>query len=286
MKNEKKYVISLINKSAIKPDKSCSRNIFLIDDVYGSNDLNDIAQKCLEYHVAPGLFQGYHKTQDNFHSSYWLGFDFDNGTSVESIQDCLSNTQYQFMILASKNHMKDKRGQGIKPRFHVFIPLSNPITNRDMVKEVSELFAKRKNWLNKLDTQCFEAARYYYLHSEILCVKQHDRALFDPTNLMSIAEDNIRLRNKKHLIKSKLQKFQHTYSDDEEFKMDLFIKTHTDLCNRLSTPNDRHNATTVLCGKIKRMGFGVNEAMAVFDRCYSGNDRNHHIRTINKLMNK
>ena len=54
----------------------------------------------------------------------------------------LSKFSYRYIILASKNHNRDKGdGNGIIERFHVFIPVSIPITDQTFYKSCIKSFS-------------------------------------------------------------------------------------------------------------------------------------------------
>ncbi len=81
-----------------------------------------------QFHICCGVFNDNKRCKSSFHSIGFLQFDFDSGTTVESVVNALGS--FDAVISASKNHLRDKGdGKGVIPRFHLFLPLVKPITD-------------------------------------------------------------------------------------------------------------------------------------------------------------
>lgn len=155
--------ISIILDQNVTNDKV--GNLSLVNNVVKVKDLEFFAKVCLKYHICCGTFFNNKRKLEDFKEIWFLQYDFDNGTNVDTVIEKLSG--YNFVIMASKNHLKEKNdGKGIIPRFHVFIPLQTPITDEEYYKHIIKKYAKK--WNFNIDKQSIDATRYFYKHSAFL----------------------------------------------------------------------------------------------------------------------
>ena len=93
------------------------------------------AKSFFRYDHTPISFKGGHCHGDNFAYATAIPFDIDNSHSDNPIdwfsQDDIMATLKQlginFWICASRNHLISKEGKAPRPKFHVYLPLSNPL---------------------------------------------------------------------------------------------------------------------------------------------------------------
>ena len=123
---------------------------------------------CITSHCwSPIVFKGGHRLQNNFIKSKYIGLDFDGDERELTIEQAIENVfcDLKCFIGPTKSHRKEKNGK-IADRFRVLIELEDYITDirtyRYMVKHLSEFYGS--------DTQCKDAARFFYPCSEIVAV--------------------------------------------------------------------------------------------------------------------
>lgn len=180
-------------------------------------DLDTFAKICLKYHICCGLFFHNKRNLEDFREIWFLQFDFDTGTTYESVIDKIQ--KYNMVVMASKNHMVNKEdGKGPIPRFHVFLPLAKPITNPEYYHYLIKKMAK--DWDIDIDPQATDATRYMFKHSRLL-FKRESEWNFDPTHYemgwkafkMREEQDNI---EKTALLKEENKKYSVSFQDRME----------------------------------------------------------------------
>lgn len=178
-------------------------------------DLDMFAKICLKYHICCGLFFHNKRNLKDFREIWFLQFDFDNGTSYESIVEKLK--KYNIVIMASKNHLIDKGdGKGIIPRFHVFLPLAKPIIDAEYYHYLIKKMAK--DWDIGIDTQATDATRYMFKHSQVLFKQDDADWNFDPTHYEMgwksyKMREEIQNNEKTEILKKENKKYQVSFQD-------------------------------------------------------------------------
>jgi hypothetical protein len=159
--------ISLIHDCRINDDKSGI--ISHVDDIVPIADVEELAFVLTKHHITPATFKDKKRCKLNFDQIQFIHLDFDNGTTPESIANKLID--YQFVMAGSKNHLKDKGdGNGIIPRFHVFIPIDKPIFSPEEYAS-GWLDFVRIYGVDSGDIIGKDACRYYFRHSCIIQTK-------------------------------------------------------------------------------------------------------------------
>jgi len=139
-----------------------------VSTITSAHSLEEFGAIACQFHITPAIFRDNIRKKDCLQSIEFLCYDFDSGVKSQDIADILTQRNYPFIILASKNHLRDKGdGKGIIERFHVFIPVSEVITIPSLYKSVISSFARFVK-MTGFDTQCTDSTRYFYKHREIL----------------------------------------------------------------------------------------------------------------------
>lgn len=155
--------ISIINDENVNTDKAGC--LGLVSNIVDLADLKQFVKCGLQHHICCGIFNSNVRRLDNFQKIWFLQYDFDNGTSVEYVINELK--EYNIIVMASKNHMKDKGdGKGEIPRFHVFLPLKTPITDCNFYSFVIKHIAEK--YKIAIDRKAVDSTRYFYKHSKFL----------------------------------------------------------------------------------------------------------------------
>lgn len=136
--------------------------MFNEDSIYFSN-LHTATNIC---NHSTTIWEGGYRKSINFKSAGALTLDFDGNKSMEEMKDHFCNTKNVY-IATSKSHQKPNKvnddGSCVKiitpaDYFHVYIGLSEPITDLDTYKTVMS------NLINKYgaDPACKDGARFFY----------------------------------------------------------------------------------------------------------------------------
>lgn len=200
--------ISTILEENVKDNKG--GNLGQVSEVIDILGLKQFAKIALEKHICCGLFKDNIRKLDNFQNIWFLQYDFDNGTDIKSVINIFS--QYNMVILASKNHMVDKNdGRGIIPRFHLFLPLSTPITDYNFYSFLIKYLANENHI--KIDRKAVDATRYFYKHTKLLYGKStgknldwtiyktnYECALLKEKEQNDVKENYLKIQNEKYNI--------------------------------------------------------------------------------------
>lgn len=277
------------NKDMFDTERKC---YFLTGEVMSGN-LHELSEIMLNFGIVPGICETVenkvYRSKECFQKSHFLSYDFDNkkGETVypRDIITLLENENLNYIIAASQNHNKPKKDEGVKPRFHVFIPLKREIVSSETYSELWMMF-KEKTGFRDEDKGAKDCCRFFAKHSEILKVQMFNEDL-DTTGLMRELYVKKQQEKFKSKAKERLRELQHPFFENEgSFKTQLFIETHIELLNGLSTEGERHNSVCSLCGKVKRMGGTEEHVINLFQEYYSGKDPEKHLKTIQKLFSK
>ena len=121
--------------------------------------------EAVQYDHVSGVFRNDERSNDNFTAADCLMMDCDNDHSdnpadwltPESLQTRMPGVM--FAVIYSKSHMKDKKDRTARPRFHVYYPLSEEITDSGHVARLKEgLLAI----VPEFDRNAKDAARFFY----------------------------------------------------------------------------------------------------------------------------
>lgn len=172
--------ISIINKELVNDNKGgilshVSKTISFDDEKM----FKIFPELLTNYHVSFSTFRENRKNKEHFIQTSFLLYDYDDGTKSETIHENLIDVSH--FIFGSKNHLKDKEdGKGIVERFHVIIPISEPITNIDLYKYIWKDMESCKLKI-KCDKSSKDVTRYYFKHSMMLY--GHCSEIMDVTHL-------------------------------------------------------------------------------------------------------
>lgn len=170
---------SILNDKYINDDKAGSP-VYIEAEAMADN-LSDMINGLQSYHIAVALFRHGYRCGKDWLSNDFLALDFDNGTLSKDIHYKLCELDINHLIMASKNHLKDKNdGLGIVERFHVFIPFDRPITDPNLYSFIGIKFPQFLGWKTDQSTTK-DKTRYFYKHRECLFISEHRNNLeLDP----------------------------------------------------------------------------------------------------------
>ncbi len=247
--------------SLIYPDRvSESKGGFLshVDDVAEFDTLDEFAEIALGTHIAPGVFIENRKKQDCLQGIQFLCFDFDDGTiTAEEVHNQLMH-KVNHVILGSKNHLKDKGdGRGIIERFHVFIPTDKPIATPELYRYIYDKVSAFYRW--DIDTNCKDAARYFYQHSQSLYVYDKSTPL---TLGRFIVLQSLEEKTKKY-VNQVFSSYDITTLAIIRFKNTKRYREMVGGC--LRSDGNRYALSSSIIGVMKKCGLSQTEALALFD---------------------
>ena len=142
-----------------------------IKQIWDCDNLIELSEICCSNHITIARFNNFYRHSNNWISNDYLAVDFDDGTLYDDIHNQLVKRSINHLILASKNHERDKGdGNGILQRFHVFMPFNESVTgNPKLYSFIAVSFCKEMDWKADLPTTK-DKTRYFWKHREILKV--------------------------------------------------------------------------------------------------------------------
>lgn len=264
--------ISIIFDGRVNSDKKLSGNTVSCECEV--NDLKEFAEVAMKHHICMATFENLIKRNDKVEQIQLLGIDFDDGTlSADIHEQC--KTIANHIILASKNHNKEKHGNDICERFHLFIPLDAPLTNPKKYTDLFLWLCKIHRW--KADEGCKDASRYYYKHSQILYSWNNSIDL--PAELYLYNKSAYELKEQKRILRAQRKKLDNKYfvekglyanvgSPLENFKRTYAYKHLVN--GDLQNDGERYNLSSRIIGVANTVGLDHNTLMGLFDEyvCY------------------
>lgn len=257
--------ISILDETYIKPDKG-GYPVY-IKGVIDINSLEELAFVCQSEHIAISTFDNNYRCGDNWISSDFLSIDFDDGkVSALELHEFLKFIKLNHVIIASKNHLKDKGdGAGVIERFHVFIPFSKTIKDdvtlyRYIAQDFIKRFKRRGWFVDEGVTK--DKCRYYFKHRETLFLYENnneanniDIALLT-TNKTSFDNLTRRLelkeKNKRPVDQNSIETFRKTNA----------YKTLVSDMNG----DGRYYKSNSIIGTMIKCGLNKYDALALFDQ--------------------
>jgi len=175
----------------------------------------------ITHHIAPATFRDNLKTLSHFEQTELLCFDFDSGKhKSEDIHKTLGELNH--VILASKNHLKDKNdGKGIIERYHVFVPVDEAITDYTLYRYTIKKIGELAKW--DIDNTCKDASHYYFKHSIQLYIKTEGKNMEIQRFIEHKAKDDAREMHLKKLKSLEAQSSKYKLSDAISY-VDKYLK--------------------------------------------------------------
>lgn len=93
-----------------------------------------------------------------------LVLDIDKGASIEEACDTLDEVSLRYIIAPTKNHQKPKSGSEARDRYRVLIPVNGAFATPTEYRMNAMLIGKHL----KADSQCYDAAHFYWPSTRIL----------------------------------------------------------------------------------------------------------------------
>jgi len=101
-----------------------------------------VALDFFRYDHTPICFKDSRSHGKNFKYAWAIPFDIDNSHSdnpedwitPEAIQEKLEQLDINYWMCASRNHLLPKDGKAPRPKFHVYLPLSQPLCDSEKFK--------------------------------------------------------------------------------------------------------------------------------------------------------
>ena len=130
-----------------------------IQDAFDFDEVKTVDHVCCEY-------KDNYRANENFISTDWLYGDINNSHSenpadwltVEGFQEKFK--EFDYYLLTSRNHMKEKDGKAPRPRFHVYFPLRKPILKAKQLSWYLGLLIRK--FAPYFDSRVKDAARFFY----------------------------------------------------------------------------------------------------------------------------
>lgn len=272
-----KTKISIISDDMVLPDKKLVSN--QVSGVMEIESLEEFAYMATHSHIAPATFHhaaynpdwstssknawlsgqtGYWKNLANLEQIQWLCFDFDNGAAPSSCVH-VQLEDINHIILASKSHLLDKNdGNGTVERFHVFIPTTEQITNKEFYKYVCKRFAEKKQW--SVDASVMEASRYFYKHKEQLFIEMDKSAL-----ALFGYRESFDLKTEQHsYCKKRFQGMKWNYDGSCPFNKTEAFRIMAR--GGLASDGNRYYTSSKILGTMIKCGLRLDEVMELFDK--------------------
>jgi hypothetical protein len=138
----------------------------------------EVKELLCKFAYSPHVFSEGKRKQENWEETPGcIIADRDDGKSIAEICELFKN--YQFIIITSRNHLREKDGKPAVERFHLILPLARPIKDPESYKKLAAASV-----FEGFDPTVFECARYFYPSPEDCEVVFHDEGeLFDPEKL-------------------------------------------------------------------------------------------------------
>lgn len=168
--------LSLLNEKCVAYDKG-GYPVF-IDGEAEFDKLSEVIETLQTWHIAISSFSDNYRKGTNWVSTDMLAVDFDDGVKAVDIHAQLMSLGLNHLIIASKNHLKDKNdGKGIVERYHVFIPFNRSVTTDKLLyAHIAQCFTADNKW--KVDLAVTkDKCRYYFKHREMLYCYEDGSAL-------------------------------------------------------------------------------------------------------------
>ena len=156
------------------------------NNLYGTHSviqsMDDLGNAVLWDHCA-GLFKNDRRGNDNLIQADCLLMDIDN-THTDNPEDWVTPDdleqrlpEVEFAIIYSRHHLKEKDGDAPRPKFHVYFPLSEPITKAADIRRLKESL---RVVVPEFDPAAIDAARFFFgvespqggLHEGNMCVDE------------------------------------------------------------------------------------------------------------------
>lgn len=153
----KKFVLAYSNKrgnatNADYPFSTCIHN------------LEELKQFCCFDHVG-ATYKNNHRANKNFIQADMVMMDLDN-THSEKPEDWITPDllhekmpDVPFYVIYSRHHMQEKEGKAPRPKFHVYMPISEPITKYEHLRSMKEAL---RVVVPEFDIGAKDSARFFY----------------------------------------------------------------------------------------------------------------------------
>lgn len=191
-----------------------------------------------------------------------LCFDFDNGL-ITSAQVHQQVKHLNHIIAASKSHLVDKQdGRGAVERFHLFLPLSQPITDVSLYKYICHKVADKNKWQS--DNNVMEASRYFYKHKSILFAEygRADLSVYAYGELYKL--EHRRTDNKRRRMTYTATIGTTPFEKTKAYKMLA--------SGELNGDGDRYSNSNYIIGVMLKCGLNLDDALTYFDKFASYGD--------------
>lgn len=128
------------------------------------HSLEELKQACSFDHVG-AQYKNSHRANKNFIQADMVMMDLDN-THSEKPEDWITPDllheklpEVPFYVIYSRHHMQEKEGKAPRPKFHVYMPLSEPITKYEHLRSMKEAL---RVVVPEFDIGAKDSARFFY----------------------------------------------------------------------------------------------------------------------------
>lgn len=125
----------------------------------------DVLKEVASHDHVGATYKNNHRSKDDFIYADCVLMDIDNSESDNSLAWITPEEMHDFFknvecaVIYSRNHMKEKDGKAPRPKFHVYFPLRDRITNHEDLRNIKERLIKK---YSPFDTNAKDAARFFY----------------------------------------------------------------------------------------------------------------------------
>lgn len=127
------------------------------------------------YTWSPTIFKDNYRKRSNFLFADVVGFDFDEGYTIEQ---CLADFEgFQIMIGTTKSHQLRKNDKPPCDRFRIVLPLERRVTDAAEFEHTVKWAAKI---IEHSDKNCHEPARQFYPCKDFVCFHKGDAIPIQP----------------------------------------------------------------------------------------------------------
>jgi hypothetical protein len=274
--------LSIISDERVSDNKSGP--LWCVDLIQSVDNLKELGEVMLNFHVCPGVFKDNLRNKEHFQSIDYLCFDFDSGMSSSNVEMKCKLMGWNHLIIGSKNHLKDKEdGKGCIERFHVFLPLKKPITETDFYKYCVEKVSEQMSWNSDLAAK--DSTRYFYEHSTVLYCNEL-RNNMDTKWLSDKRTEEKRTMEKMNGIKKRLFELKHPTTIPP---LQVFYRTEayqSMIDGKLQSGEGRYNLSNHILGVMVKCGLDpvtIEELFIKYGGSLDGNGMN--LKSIQERVN-
>jgi hypothetical protein len=236
-----------------------------VDFVEAFDTLEDYGVIMTNFHITPAIFNNNRRNKTEFQSIDFLCFDFDDGTLSQKIHTDSVAKHWNHLIVGSKNHMKDKNdGKGVIERFHLFIPLQQPIKDAELYKYSVIKLGEILEW--SMDKNATDCSRYFYKHSQVLYCEEKLNNL-NGDWLVGLKRLDDEKNNRKKMLQQRAYESKRTNKNYTALQIFERTTAYRELVNGdLSSDGNRYALSNHIIGVALKCGMNEGDISFLFEK--------------------